>query len=165
MQGLQVSLLLLKQQNKSVLIVEKNSFVGGISKTINYKQNPIDIGGHRFFSKSTRVQNWWFELLKHCSLEDAYNADNCMLKRKRLSKIYFENKFYDYPLKLNLNTALNIGFLRSISLLKDYISAKNKPISNEKNLEDFFINRFGRGLYEMFFKDYTKKFGVLIANK
>ncbi|MGE4546776.1 MAG: NAD(P)/FAD-dependent oxidoreductase [Desulfurella sp.] len=145
------------KQNKSVLIVEEDCLVGGISKTINYKQNRIDIGGHRFFSKSDLVINWWEELLKPCSIEEAKHIQTCMLKRKRLSRIYFENNFYDYPLKLNLNTALNIGVFRGLGFLKDYIYAKNKPIMPEKNLEDFFINRFGKGLYETFFKDYTKK--------
>jgi len=145
------------KQNKSVLVIEEDSLVGGISKTINYKQNRIDIGGHRFFSKSDWVLNWWKELLKPCLLEEAHKIDECMLKRKRLSRIYFENKFYDYPLKLNLNTALNIGIFRGLGFLKDYIYAKNKPIMQENNLEDFFINRFGKGLYETFFKDYTKK--------
>lgn len=147
----------LARKNKSVLVLEQDSQVGGISKTINYKQNRIDIGGHRFFSKSEWVKQWWLELLEPCDLKEAHTKDNCMLKRDRLSRIYFEGKFYDYPLKLNLNTAANIGFFRGISFLKDYIKARINSIKPEKNLEDFFINRFGVGLYETFFKDYTQK--------
>ncbi|PMP88275.1 MAG: hypothetical protein C0173_07480, partial [Desulfurella sp.] len=87
----------LARNNKKVLILEQDSQVGGISKTINYKQNRIDIGGHRFFSKSEWVKRWWMELLEPCTLEEAYIKDKCMLKRDRLSRIYFEGKFYDYP--------------------------------------------------------------------
>lgn len=147
----------LSKQNKKVLVLEQDGQVGGISKTINYKQNRIDIGGHRFFSKSDWVINWWLELLKPCTLEYARAKDDCMLKRKRLSRICFENKFYDYPLTLNINTALNIGLLRGMRFLIDYLKASACPIKKEKNLEDFFINRFGKSLYEVFFKDYTKK--------
>ncbi|MGC8503105.1 NAD(P)/FAD-dependent oxidoreductase [Desulfurella sp.] len=155
----------LARNNKKVLVLEQDSQVGGISKTINYKQNRIDIGGHRFFSKSEWVKRWWMELLEPCTLEEAYIKDKCMLKRDRLSRIYFEKKFYDYPLKLNFNTALNIGFFRGISFLKDYIKARIDPIKPEKNLEDFFINRFGVGLYETFFRDYTQKvWGVSCKN-
>ncbi len=68
-------------------------FGWGISKTVSYKQNRIDIGGHRFFSKSDWVLDWWEELLKPCSLKEAKYIQKCMLKRKRLSRIYFESNW------------------------------------------------------------------------
>jgi len=155
--GITAALELAKTQSGSVLILEQDSIVGGISKTINYKGNRIDIGGHRFFSKSDWVNNWWTDILSELTLNECATNNDCFLRRKRISRIYFKNKFYDYPIKLNANTIANLGIFECIKLFTSYLNAKIKPIENVSNLEEFFINRFGKHLYETFFKDYTQK--------
>lgn len=119
--------------------------MGGISKTVNYKNNRIDIGGHRFFSKSDRVMNWWAA------------HDKEMLVRHRKSRIYYNRTFFDYPISLTPSTLWSLGILKSIKMGFSYLKSMLFPIKNEKTLEDFFINRFGKELYETFFKSYTHK--------
>lgn len=119
--------------------------VGGISKTVDYKGNKIDLGGHRFFSKIPEVNKWWDEILQ----ED-------FLTRDRKSRIFYERRFYDYPVSLNATTLKNLGFVRILKIGFTYLwSLISKR--EEKSLEDFFINRFGTELYQTFFKDYTHK--------
>ena len=161
-------------------IYEKSSYIGGISKTINYKGNRIDIGGHRFFSKSDEVMKWWankfpIDISSHNASEtisyqnssrniEGFNTvtikkkdDNrVMLIRKRKSRILYSGKLYDYPLKLNLKTIKNIGSLKIISVGLSYLRSKLKN-KEAKNLEDFIISRFGYKLYSMFFESYTEK--------
>jgi protoporphyrinogen oxidase len=172
--GLTASLELLRQRDLRVIVLEASSSIGGISKTVPYKGYRIDIGGHRFFSKSAWVMNWWQEILpvqndKDPSLDSislaelpdtdkfASNKLKVMLVRQRLSRIFFRGQFYDYPLKACLTTALKLGPFKAILMLTSYIYAKLRPIKSEKSLEDFIINRFGRKLYLTFFKDYTEK--------
>ena len=161
-------------------IYEKSSYIGGISKTINYKGNRIDIGGHRFFSKSDEVMKWWankfpIDISSHNASEtisyqnssrniEGFNTvtikkkdeNRVMLIGKRKSRILYSGKLYDYPLKLNLKTIKNIGSLKIISVGLSYLRSKLKN-KEAKNLEDFIISRFGYKLYSMFFESYTEK--------
>lgn len=181
--GLTAAYELLKKTNIKPIIFEKNGDFGGISKTVNYKGNRIDIGGHRFFSKSEYVINFWLDILpiqtspskdeialgvSHFGSYDSVNSnggnsidpekeDKVMLVRKRVSRILFLRKFFDYPISLSINTILNLGLARIIKIGSSYFYRSVIPIKKEKNLEDFFINRFGYELYNTFFKDYTKK--------
>jgi protoporphyrinogen oxidase len=177
--GLTAAYELLSRTDIKPIILEKSEYVGGISRTVNYKGNRIDIGGHRFFSKSDRVMDWWLRMipLQHApEMEDpsgqgkkeqsapasiggatADGEDPVMLIRRRKSRIYYLGKFFDYPVSLTLDTVLKLGFLRAFSIVLSYLKSVVRPIRNEKNLEEFFINRFGEKLYLTFFKSYTEK--------
>jgi len=174
--GITAAYELLLQTGIEPLILEAGADTGGISKTINYKGNRVDIGGHRFFSKSKRVMDWWMNILpvenngeaieityhnQHTTIEPVTtgNADpeKSMLVRDRLSRILFGGKFFNYPLQLNLQTLRKLGMKRLVRIGFSYTKARLFPIKNERSLEDFFINRFGRELYETFFRDYTEK--------
>ncbi len=120
--------------------------MGGISRTETYKGYRFDIGGHRFFTKVSAVEKFWREILP-----------NDFIKRDRLSRIYYQGKFYSYPLELG-NALGNLGPFRSARICASYLRAKIKtPYKNEKSLEEWVINRFGRELYLTFFKTYTEK--------
>jgi protoporphyrinogen oxidase len=159
-----------------IVVLEATRNIGGLSQSIEYKGNRIDIGGHRFFSKSDWVMNWWTRMLPlaaSASLEAmlAYHGrtreggaaaarstdSDVMLVRRRLSRIYFDGKFFDYPLKVNFETALKLGLWRCAQFGASYAWAMLFPRRPERSLEDFFINRFGRRLYLQFFKEYTEK--------
>lgn len=175
--GLTAAYELQKKTDIKPLIFEMSTDIGGISKTVVYKGNRIDIGGHRFFSKSGRVMDWWqnimplqnkpaFDDLKlqrkiplasKESGEDPEKTDRVMLIRSRLSRIFFLRSFFDYPISLKWNTFKNLGVVRIGKIGWTYGMARLKPIRQEKSLEDFLINRFGRELYNTFFKDYTEK--------
>ncbi len=175
--GLTAAYELLNNSDIKPIILEASGYIGGISKTINYKDNRIDIGGHRFFSKSDKIMDWWQNILplqgkpakddilleRYVPLSDLPNApdpESCekvMLVRKRLSRIFFLRKFFNYPLSLTWDTLSNLGLPRVVKIVTSYFYASCFPIKPERNLEDFFINRFGRELYETFFKDYTYK--------
>ncbi|MBN2788898.1 MAG: NAD(P)/FAD-dependent oxidoreductase [Candidatus Delongbacteria bacterium] len=175
--GLTAAYELLKRTTIKPIIFEKSFDVGGISKTVNYKGNRIDIGGHRFFSKSDRITNWWQNILPLAgkpawddiilsrsvvlseseSAPDPESTDLVMLTRNRLSRIFFLRSFFDYPISLKWHTFNNLGVIKVIKIGFSYIKYKLFPIRNEKTLEDFFINRFGKILYLLFFKDYTEK--------
>ncbi|MDY6915114.1 MAG: NAD(P)/FAD-dependent oxidoreductase, partial [Candidatus Cloacimonadota bacterium] len=130
--------------------------VGGISRTVNYKGNRIDIGGHRFFSKSEIIMNWWKKIL--ALQEDLHSEqEDVFLVRSRLSRIFFLRKFFDYPIKLDFSTLKKLGLKRVIKIGLSYAKVCLFPIKDEENLEDFFTNRFGKELYQTFFKDYTEK--------
>ncbi|MCK4654140.1 MAG: NAD(P)/FAD-dependent oxidoreductase, partial [Candidatus Cloacimonetes bacterium] len=183
--GLTAAYELLIKTDIKPIIFEATNDIGGISKTVNYKGNRIDLGGHRFFSKSERVMKWWQKILplqgapskddlmldrkiplsKEKNSPDPQKQDNVMLIRSRLSRIFFLRKFFDYPISINLQTFKNLGFLRIIKIGMSYIKARLFRIKNEKNLEDFFINRFGKELYLTFFKDYTEKVWGVPCNK
>lgn len=173
--GLTAALELLRRARCRVIVLEASGELGGISKTVTYQGNRIDIGGHRFFSKSDWVMDWWQEILPIASpdsdLEIAYQnrrhrlapvgaeGDNprVMLVRDRLSRIYFEGNFFAYPVKANLDTALKLGAWRVARMMASYGQARLWPRRPEESLEDFLINRFGRELYETFFRYYTEK--------
>ncbi len=175
--GLTAAYKLLEKTDIIPVIYESSGDIGGISKTVKYKGNRIDIGGHRFFSKSQIVIDFWQNILplqgepskddiflnRKTPLSDNANApdpekeDNIMLVRGRLSRIFFLRKFFNYPISLNIDTFRNLGFIRIIRIGFSYIGSQLFKIKQEKNLEDFFINRFGKELYNTFFKDYTHK--------
>ncbi len=169
--GLTAAYELITRTDIKPVIIEKSNFMGGISRTVNYKGNRIDIGGHRFFSKSDRVMKWWLNILppeekagkniadlpKADMILDPEKTDKIMLLRNRRSRIYCFRKFFDYPVSLSKNTLFNLGLLRTVRIGLSYIKSAFFPIKNEKNLEEFFSNRFGRELYLTFFKSYTEK--------
>lgn len=173
--GLTAAYELLKRTDIIPVILEKSDAIGGISKTVNYKGNRMDIGGHRFFSKSDRVMNWWLNMMPMETTEESVqityhnsshnitatpsttDPDKVMLVRRRLSRIYFLRKFFTYPIQLSFDTLRKLGIGRTIDILLSYVQARLFPRRPEKNLEDFFINRFGKKLYQLFFKDYTEK--------
>ncbi|SDF02100.1 NAD(P)/FAD-dependent oxidoreductase [Chitinophaga filiformis] len=176
--GLTAAYELLKRSDIIPVILEKSGDIGGISKTINYKGNRMDIGGHRFFSKSDRVMNWWLNILpaqetgaekftisyQNKSRQVAPgesvtsgNSDKVMLVRERLSRIYFLRKFFTYPIQLSIDTLRKLGIGTTISILVSYLQAQLSPRKPENSLEDFMINRFGKTLYKLFFRDYTEK--------
>jgi protoporphyrinogen oxidase len=180
--GLTAAWELVEAGVREVTVLEATRAVGGLSQSVEYKGNRIDIGGHRFFSKSDWVMDWWTRMLPLAAgpgldagdrdLVLAYQgrrralgqpataseADaQVMLVRRRLSRIYFDGKFFDYPLKANLETALKLGLWRCAQFGASYLWAMLFPRRPERSLEDFFINRFGRRLYLQFFKAYTEK--------
>ncbi len=176
--GLTAAYELLERTGYTPIVLEGTDQVGGISRTVNYKGNRIDIGGHRFFSKSDRVMDWWMDMLPMQRTDgkqtityhrrttevggaeqgpDPDSTDEVMLLRGRKSRIYFSRRFFDYPISLSPDTLKKLGILRSMKIGFSYIRSALFPIRNEKNLEEFFINRFGRELYGTFFKSYTEK--------
>jgi protoporphyrinogen oxidase len=154
--GLTAAYELLTRTNIRPIVVERSSFLGGISRTINYKGNRMDIGGHRFFSKSDRVMNWWLEQVP-LAKNGQGGAELAMLLRSRRSRIYFLGKFFDYPIQLTAATLRNLGARRTVRIGFSYLKRAVRPIRPVRNLEQFFINRFGRELYMTFFKSYTEK--------
>jgi protoporphyrinogen oxidase len=177
--GLTAAYELLTRTQIKPIVLEKGACMGGISRTVNYRGNRIDIGGHRFFSKSDRVMEWWLKMLpleasaegpaaiRYHGMEtevtpsaagpDPAAADSVMLLRGRKSRIYYLRRFFDYPISLSKNTLLNLGLWRTLKIGVSYVHSALFPIKNEKTLEQFFINRFGRELYGTFFKSYTEK--------
>jgi len=128
-----------------VLVVERDPSVGGISRTETYKGYRYDIGGHRFFTKVQMVQDWWIDVL----------GDE-FLSRPRLSRIYYNDRFFDYPLK-PFNALSNLGIAEAVRCCLSYAKAQLFPSPNEKTLDLWVSNRFGRRLFEIFFKTYTEK--------
>jgi protoporphyrinogen oxidase len=180
--GLTAALEMLRRTDIKPIIFESSDAIGGISQTICYKGNRMDIGGHRFFSKSDRVMQWWQGILPIQGVEgggngtveityqrkarsvavqqdgpDPTKTDNVMLIRQRLSRIYYQRKFFDYPVSLNGTTIRNLGVPRMAKIGSSYMWARVRQIKPEKSLQDFMINRFGNELYRTFFKDYTEK--------
>jgi protoporphyrinogen oxidase len=156
--GLTAAYQLVTKTPMNPIVVEADGQVGGLSKTINYKNNRMDIGGHRFFSKSSQVVGFWQSILPYESADFTPDKqDTIMLLRSRLSRILFGGNFYAYPLALSFQTLANLGFVRTCRIGFSYLSAKIRPIVPEISLADFFINRFGQELYSTFFKDYTEK--------
>lgn len=177
------------------IVLEATDAIGGIAQTFNYKGNRIDIGGHRFFSKSKRVMDWWFNILplqghpaadtaekgheidyaaeaiveylcpgcapsnagSKRSAPDPEKEDQVMLQRPRLSRIYFRRNFFPYPIGITLTVARRLGIVNTCLIGLSYIKAHLRPLRDETFLDAFFINRFGRRLYETFFRDYTEK--------
>ena len=158
--GLTLALELCSRTRIRPVVLEKSEFMGGISRTVDYKGNRIDVGGHRFFSKSDRVMRWWLDILpveRPQTGPDPETADLVMLVRSRLSRIYYLRKFFSYPLSLSPETVLNLGLWRTARAGMSYLRSMLFPVRPEKTLEDFFVNRFGRELYQTFFRSYTEK--------
>ncbi len=153
--GLAAAYELIKKSDIKPIIIERDSQVGGISKTVVYNGNRLDIGPHRFFSKIKRVNDLWQEILPLASQTTNHRKE--LLRVSRLTRILFLKKFFDYPISLNMGTLKNLGVKRIVKIFFSYLSVKLWPIKNESSLKDFFINRFGRELYLTFFKDYTEK--------
>jgi len=174
--GLTAGYKLLKEAKEEydVTIYEATDRIGGISTTIEHHGNRIDIGGHRFFTKSEIVNDFWHSLMPLQgagarddiilgarkefaeSGPDPEKVDMVMLIRNRISRIFYRRKFFDYPISLKARTFLNMGFGNTLLAgISFFISSVIKR--NENSLEDFYINRFGKHLYRMFFEDYTEK--------
>jgi protoporphyrinogen oxidase len=172
--------LLKANRNVKPIVIEKAAQVGGLSKTVNHQGNRLDIGGHRLFTKSGRIMKWWQEMLPLEKREKGYanqvsyqqrsarvhyyrkgvfesQTDNVILIRKRVSRILFNKRLFDYPLSLSWKTLKLLGLWQTTKIVFSYLKAHFKPIKPELHLEDFYINRFGSELYKTFFKDYTQK--------
>lgn len=157
-----------------VIVLEASVAIGGISRTVKWHENRMDIGGHRFFSKNKEVMSWWNQMmplqgapaLDDLMLErekeyagkgpDPAVADRVMLLRDRWSRIYYQGKFFDYPVRMSVNTFKNMGICQTMKAGFSYLASviHKRP---EDNLENFYINRFGKVLYAMFFEGYTEK--------
>jgi protoporphyrinogen oxidase len=177
--GLTAAIELQRTSEIKPIVIEASHEIGGISRTVVYKGNRMDIGGHRFFSKSDRVMKWWVDLMPVESGADengrlhyqgqqrnvpaaaaAHNPeteDLVMLVRPRKSRIYFLRRFFDYPIRLTAGTLKNLGLVRTFRAGISYMWSAVMPQRKEKTLEDFLINRFGNQLYLTFFKSYTEK--------
>ena len=177
--GLTAAYELLTRTDVHPLVLEKSGYMGGIARTVNYKGNRIDIGGHRFFSKSDRVMEWWLRFLPMQAVADPRQVityqrqaravagtaggpdpervDRVMLLRRRRSRIYYLRRFFDYPVSLSLDTLRKLGIWRAARIGTSYVKAALFPVREPRNLEEFFVNRFGRELYATFFRDYTEK--------
>jgi protoporphyrinogen oxidase len=155
--GLTAAYELLTRTDIRPIVLERSTHMGGISRTINYKGNRMDLGGHRFFSKNDRVMDWWLRHLPVAQDGQADHMDAVMLQRQRKSRIYFLRRFFDYPIQLNADTLRKLGLGRTARIASSYLKSALFPIKNVTNLEQFFINRFGRELYLTFFKSYTEK--------
>jgi protoporphyrinogen oxidase len=137
---------LLSKNNVPVTVLEADPvYVGGISRTATYKGFHFDIGGHRFFSKSKEVNDFWNEILP-----------DDMLDRPRSSRIYYNGKFFAYPLRA-FEALIKLGVVRSALCLLSYFKAKMFPVPNPRNFEDWVTNQFGKRLFNTFFKTYTEK--------
>lgn len=183
--GLTAAYELMQAGRRSIRVYDADTQVGGISKTVVHNGNRIDIGGHRFFSKSDWVMRWWLDKLpladdaepatlkaadghaflayqgmrRTVALDGATRGagEATMLVRDRLSRILFGGKLFAYPLKIDVGTAIKLGPVTCFLFGLSYLRAHLFPIKPEVTLEDFFINRFGRRLYRRFFKTYTEK--------
>lgn len=172
--GLTAAYELLKtHKDYEVVVFEETNEIGGISKTVNYKGNRMDMGGHRFFSKVPEVNEWWDAILPLQGSKpkddillgrdiavfpggpDPEKTDRVMLRRHRVSRILFLDKFFDYPISMKPETFRNLGVVNTIKVGCSYVASMVHKLP-EDNLENFYINRFGRKLYSMFFEYYTE---------
>ncbi len=182
--GLTAAYTLLKESKEfHPIILEASEFIGGISRTARYNGNRIDIGGHRFFSKDKDIMKLWKDILPlqgapskddkvlgrtHSFSDDPDidpdKIDDVFLARTRVSRIYFRKRFFDYPISLKPATFINMGFANTVRAGFGYLASVFHKLP-ETSLENFYINRFGRPLYQMFFEDYTEKlWGVHPSN-
>ena len=166
--------LVKKSQDYEVVILEESNQVGGIAKTVEHNGNRMDLGGHRFISNSEEVKNWWEDILSKQG-QPAYDdrklkryvqtspggpdpefEDEVMLVRKRISSIYFNEKFFEYPVKLNSTTIKNMGLGQTAKAGFSYLESSIFK-KKENNLEGFYVNHYGKQLYQLFFEGYTEK--------
>lgn len=172
--GLTAAYELLVHTDIHPIILEKDSIVGGLSRTVNFDGNRMDIGGHRFFTKSREVQELWDSIMPKASApalddrllgrtpdldpagRDPETEDIVFLNRQRVSRILYLHKFFDYPVSLNPTTIRNLGLFRMTSMGLSYLHAcfHKRP---EKTLEDFMVNRFGEKLYQTLFRGIHRK--------
>ncbi len=164
----------LQKKGHAVTVLESSGEVGGISRTIRHNGQRIDIGGHRFFSKDERVMEWWRDVLPYQGAlskddrilgreartvpggPDPEKTDEVFLIRHRVSRIYYQGHFFDYPISFKPQTFRNMGLGTSMKAGFSYLSSCIRKLP-EDSLENFYINRFGRQLYSMFFEGYTEK--------
>ena len=139
--GLTAARSLLALGCTNVLVIEQENVAGGISKTVRHNGNRIDLGGHRFFSKSDEVMQWWQSVLPMESKDMPLDED-AFLVRHRLSRILYERKFFAYPVTLSMDTLAKLGLVRLVKIAISYALARLYPVRPEKSLEDFFVNRF-----------------------
>jgi protoporphyrinogen oxidase len=184
--GLTAAVELQRHTGIKPILIESGDQVGGLSRTVVYKGNRMDIGGHRFFSKSDRVMQWWLDLMpiesgatgdgalcyqgQQRSVPAPHPADPqiddlVMLVRNRKSRIYFMRRFFDYPIRLTADTLRKMGLVRTFRAGVSYMNSALRPRPDERTLEDFLINRFGKQLYLTFFKSYTEKVWGVPCNK
>lgn len=173
--GLTAAYNLLKEsRDYEIEILEETTEIGGISRTVKYKENRMDIGGHRFFSKDQSVMNWWKNIMPIQGAPsyddkllgrdktlgsggpDPEKVDRVMLVRQRVSRIYYKKKFFDYPISMKPQTFINMGFMQTVKAGCSYLKSSVHKLP-EDSLENFYINRFGKVLYSMFFEGYTEK--------
>ena len=172
--GLTAARELLDKTDMQPVIFEQSDTIGGLSQTVRCNGNRMDIGGHRFFSKSRRVTDFWERFMpmqgapakddlligRNKNLADGgpdpEKEDRVMLRRERISRIYYLRRFFDYPISLKWQTFANMGLWRTLRAGFGYLAASVAKLP-ETSLENFYINRFGRPLYRMFFEDYTEK--------
>lgn len=153
-----------RTKDYEIIILEQEKQVGGISKTITYHDNKMDLGGHRFYSKNDYINQIWQEILPlqeqntDICIKNEYKRkkDDIFLIRNRISRIYYSKKFFDYPISLNLKTIQKMGFITTLESGFSYLKGKIFK-KKETNLENFYINRFGKKLYHLFFERYTEK--------
>ncbi|HTR66868.1 MAG TPA: NAD(P)/FAD-dependent oxidoreductase [Terriglobales bacterium] len=177
--GLTAAYEFLTRSDVQPVVLEKSTYMGGISRTVNYKGNRMDLGPHRFFSKSDRVMDWWLQHLSMAQPEAgqqtityhnqsrevpaghaapaAAGSDEVMLLCQRKTRIYYLRKFFTYPIQLSLRTLRNLGITRSLRIIFSYLRSVMFPPKVVETLEQFLIERFGRELYLTFFKSYTEK--------
>ncbi len=174
--GLTAAYELLKRGDGKIhpVVLEASDAIGGISRTFEHKGNRMDIGGHRFFTKSPEVLSLWHEILplqgapsrddialgREIPLQeggpDPEKEDEAMLTRHRVSRILYLHRFFDYPISLKASTFRNMGLRRTMKAGFGYLGSMLRK-REENSLADFYVNRFGKPLYEMFFEDYTEK--------
>lgn len=180
--GLTAALEFLRRTDIRPIVLEKSRQAGGLSRTVEYHGNRLDIGGHRFFSKNPDIMQWWTDILPlqgapavddrllHARKTfppqgpDPELEDQVMLLRRRVSHILYDRKFFTYPVTPSIDTFHNLGLRRTLQAGCGWLCAAmhRKP---ETSLEDFYINRFGRPLYKMFFEHYTEKVWGLHPSK
>lgn len=166
--------LLKKEKEVQITILEESKVIGGISRTVAFQGNRMDIGGHRFFSKDKQVMDWWEKMMPlqgadayddkvlhrekqlHAGGPDPEKEDRVMLLRQRVSRIYYKHKFFDYPVSMKWSTIKNMGFFCTIKAGFSYLASCVHKLE-ESSLENFYRNRFGKVLYSMFFEGYTEK--------
>ena len=143
--GLTAAYELVKRGLKPVVLEKDPQYVGGLARTVQYRGFRFDIGGHRFFSKSREIEALWEEI---CG-ED-------FLRRPRKSRIFYRGKFFDYPLRPG-NALGGLGLVESARCIASYLQSRLNQVHPERSFEDWVVNRFGRRLYEIFFRTYTEK--------
>ena len=173
--GLTAAYELLQKTNIHPTVLEATDAIGGISQTVKYKGNRMDIGGHRFFSKNKEVMEWWGRMMPVQGADsrddimlgthdkelsqggpDPEKEDRVILLRRRVSRIFFLRKFFDYPISLKMETFTNMGLVHTIKSGLSFMHSIVRKLP-ETSLENFYINRFGRHLYSLFFEGYTEK--------
>jgi protoporphyrinogen oxidase len=143
--GLTAAYLLAKENCKVTVLEADPHYVGGIARTVNYKDYCFDIGGHRFFSKSQEIEDFWTEILP-----------NDMLTRPRSSRIFYKDKFFAYPLNA-AEVLQKLGVLESGYCFFSYLKARLLPKKNVRTFAEWVTNHFGARLFRIFFKTYTEK--------